>query len=310
MLWLGLVAVGGAGAWWALSGSARPPTIAIIIGVMGALVLVVFLHLRGSPERAREVDTTLRRLGPAGILAVAWTSVPAIGGTALLIFIDDVSALLEQDPTLGLVGYICVFIVFAGLGLLPTYAQAILGGWVFGLWVGFGAALAGFVGAAVVGYAVGRTTSRDRVERVIADHPRWEAVRKALVGGGRWKTLGIVTLVRVPPNSPFALTNLVLCSTGVKLVPFVIGTAVGMAPRTFLAVWLAAVAREAAADGGIGAAIADKPRWVLIVGVVSFVAVVVVLGQIGTRALDRVTRDPGGGLEEGASEGGEAESGV
>jgi uncharacterized membrane protein YdjX (TVP38/TMEM64 family) len=217
---------------------------------------------------------------------------PAIMGVTLLYNMDALSEFLRRDPKLGFAGYVAVFIVSAGLGLLPTYSQSILGGWVFGMAWGLPGALTGFVGGSLLGYFTAKTVSQDRVAEVIDSKPKWRAVRDALIGGGFWKTLGLVTLVRVPPNSPFALTNLVLSTTGVPLAPYAIGTAIGMLPRTAIAVGLAAAASHAAGDQGIGAFIRESRRntYILIGGLIAMFVALGVIGHIANKALARATR--------------------
>ena len=105
-------------------------------------------------------------------------------GFTLLAQIGRLSDWLREDPAIGLAAYIAVFAFSAGLGLLPTYAQAILGGWVFGLAVGMPAALTGCGAGALIGYMVARGVSRDRVEKEIEAHPKLLAVRKALIQRG------------------------------------------------------------------------------------------------------------------------------
>lgn len=250
-----------------------------------------------SPERpaavggGSETRDLLRKLGPAGLLGIAWTAMPAVMGGLLLWNIERISALLLEDRAVGFAGYVAVFIVSAGLGLLPTYSQAILGGWVFGMALGLPGALAGFVGASVIGYFTAKTVSQHRVEEVIASRPTWKAVRDSLIGGSFLKTLGIVSLIRVPPNSPFALTNLLLSTAGVKLLPFVLGTAIGMLPRTAVAVGLAAAGRSTGAAGLREFIDQSRGSWViLVVGIVVMVVVLGVIGQIANRAIARVTR--------------------
>ncbi len=237
----------------------------------------------------------VRKLGPTGILGILWGTMPAVCGILLLANIETLSGWLKEHPELGFAGYVCVFMVSAGLGLLPTYAQSILGGWVFGAAWGLPGALAGFAGGAVIGYFIAKTVSQDRVEQVIKAKPKWRAVRDALVGGGFWKTLGMVALVRVPPNSPFALTNLVLSTTGVPLLPYAIGTAIGMLPRTALAVGLAAAGASTGAEGirdFVGQS--KNSKWLLIGGLVLMFVVLAVVGHIANKALARLTRVRGG----------------
>ncbi len=144
--------------------------------------------------------------------------------------------------------------------------------------------------------------------KVINEQPKWAAVRDALVpaatadsledsvagrgtrGAARfWKTLGIVTLLRLPPNSPFAITNLVLASVRVPVVIYVIGTVVGMAPRTAAAVWLGQTFREqfGTLEEGLEA---KKPWWLFAAMVAATLIVLAILGAIGDRAIKRVTK--------------------
>ncbi len=235
--------------------------------------------------------TTFRQCGPAGVLGVAWVAMPPLAGFALLWKIETVSGWLKSHGALGVLIYIAAFMVLAGVGMLPTYAQAILGGWCFGMALGFPAALTGFAGASLIGYAIARTVSRHRVEDVIESNAKSRAVRDALIGQGQLKTLGIVTLLRLPPNSPFALTNLVLASAGVRLLPFIIGTLIGMAPRTALAVYLGSgvqvLTRETLSP-------TQAPKQVVIGGIILTVIVVLIIGHIANRALARVTGGNGG----------------
>lgn len=240
-----------------------------------------------------EKRSLLQRLGPAGLLGLLWTVAPALGGIFLLARIDYASEWLQTHGlAMSVFVYVSIFIVSAGLGFLPTYAQSILAGWVFGIWIGIPAALAGFGGASLIGYAIARTVSRGRVERVIEENIKARAVRDALIGQGFWKTLGIVTLVRVPPNSPFALTNGVLASSGVKLLPYFIGTVVGMTPRTSAAVILANHWSSQGAKN-IQEAVKDRGMMTIVVGLVTAFIVLGIIGYIANKALDRVTNGKG-----------------
>lgn len=231
---------------------------------------------------------TVRKLGPAGLLAVLWSAAPALCGFILLANIAALSDWLQINPTLGIVGYIAVFVVSAGLGLLPTYAQSILGGWVFGFAWGFPAALAGFAGGSLIGYFVARTVSKERVQSVIDQKPTWRAVRESFVGQGFWKTFLLVSLVRLPPNSPFAVTNLLLSTTGVKLLPYFLGTIIGMAPRTGLAVGLAAAGKSTGAKD-IQTFVSEGNLWLFIGGFVTFLIVLGIIGVLANKAIAKVT---------------------
>lgn len=232
----------------------------------------------------------LRKLAPTGILGVLWALFPAICGITLIIYIGAVSDWIIEQQTMGLILYVGIFVVSAGFGLLPTYAQAVLGGWVFGFVVGFPAALVGFAGGAVIGYFITKLVARHNVEDVIKENEKARVIHNALVGHGFWRTLGIVALLRMPPSSPFALTNLVMASSGVKLLPFSIGTLLGMAPRTGVAVFLAAAAKATGAKD-LQSFAEDKGIGLIVAGIVTMIIALAIIGVIAKKALAKITPD-------------------
>jgi uncharacterized membrane protein YdjX (TVP38/TMEM64 family) len=238
---------------------------------------------------AREtVGSIFRRSGAAGPLAIVAAIMPALGGFALLGTLHIVGPWLQSHGIAGIALYAAAFALFAGLALLPTYAQAVLGGWAFGFAAGFPAALAGFFGGALIGYGIAWRATGDRVKNIIDEHPKWRAVREALVGSGFWKTLGIVALLRLPPNSPFALTNLAMAAAKVPRVPYLLGTLIGMAPRTGVAVYIASQIQD------LATATDTKPKWMIFVGIGLTIVVIIVIGHIAKKALERVTRQSTG----------------
>ena len=234
-------------------------------------------------------DATERKgLVFTGVLGVAWAAVPAIFGIWLLARLGPAGEWLASHPGEGLWIYIGLFALCAGIGLLPTYAQAILGGWVFGVAYGVPAALAGFAGGALLGYLITRVVAKQSVETYIAKRPRAAVVREALIGHGFGKTVLVVALLRMPPNSPFALSNLAMAATGVRLLPLLLGTVIGMTPRTTLAVWLAHAAASTGATDLQSFVKQPNWAWYLAIGVVSTLVVVAIIGQMAKAALRRV----------------------
>lgn len=241
------------------------------------------------PNNEESLGQIIKRLGPAAWLGIAWTIMPAIMGFLLLANMDFATEILigtEEEPGLslpmGVALYVGIFIITAGLGLLPTYSQAILAGFAFGIAWGFPAALLGFGGASIIGYFVAGRVARKRVESEIHNHPKAEIVRDAFIRHGFARALFILTLLRVPPNSPFALMNYVMSVSGVKLVPFLIATVVGMAPRTFAAVWIGS--QVSSWDE------VEKPKWLIIGGIVLAVVILVGLGKLANKAIDQAIK--------------------
>lgn len=181
-------------------------------------------------DRAR---TATRRLAPLAIVSLV---LPPLGAALLIGYLSRIGPWLQSLGEQGIALYVAGFAVLGGLALLPTYAPAILGGWAFGDGLGIPAALTGFVLASAINYAWAHRVSGHHADTLLAERPRWLAVRNALVGRSWWKTLLVVALVRLPPNSPFALSNAAMAAARVPLAAYLAGTLVGLAPRTTVAV--------------------------------------------------------------------------
>ena len=234
-----------------------------------------------------------RDLGPSGVLAAAWIVCPAALGFLLLARLADADLWLQSLGSSGPLIFAVIFAVTSGLGILPTYAQAVVGGWVFGLTLGLPAALAGFVGGSLIGWVTARLVAQQRVEAAIHRHPHAEIVIDALTRRGFLRTVGVITLIRIPPNSPFALTNLVLAACGVRLVPHLIGTALGMTPRTAIIVALAAAGAASGAKD-LQTFVAEGPgTWMLIGGIVAMLVALAILASIAQRALAKLAPSAG-----------------
>jgi uncharacterized membrane protein YdjX (TVP38/TMEM64 family) len=184
-----------------------------------------------------KVRAFVKRLGPAGPLAVLAATFPPLGGFVLLGLITRLAPWLQAHLALGLVILIVGFSLAAGLSLLPTYACSCLAGYAFKFAIGFPASMFAFVGGSLIAYVVSSRAAGNRVVDIVREHPKWEAVRVALLDAGFWKALGIITLLRLPPTSPFAAANFIMGTIRAPLIPYLLGTLIGMAPRTAAVVW-------------------------------------------------------------------------
>jgi uncharacterized membrane protein YdjX (TVP38/TMEM64 family) len=231
------------------------------------------------------------RLGLTGPLALGALFLPPLGTIVLLWYASTIAAWVREMGWLGAGAYAAGFAILAGLALLPTYAQCAVAGFAFGVWVGLPVSLLGFAGGSLIGYEIARRASKDRVMKLLDERPKWRAVRDALVGHwdeppSFWRTAGVVALLRLPPNSPFALTNLVMASVKVPRGAFIAGTAVGMLPRSALAVVIGAGLKEISRDS------LDRalPAWAWYVGIGVTVVIVMIVMHMANRAIERFTK--------------------
>jgi len=224
----------------------------------------------------------LKRLGPVGPMSLAAMVLPGLGGFCLLYYMSDLGPWLRERGLWGGVLYVAVFALGSGLALLPTYAQSLLGGWTFGAFRGGLGAMLGIFGGAVIGYAVARRSAGSRVTEMIAERPKWQAVYDALLKSGAGRRLLIITLIRLPPNSPFALCNVLMAATRVPVGAYLLGTVVGIAPRTLAAVYVGARLENLSSEP-------PNARWLTIASIVLAIMTIAIIGRIAQNAVSRLT---------------------
>lgn len=233
------------------------------------------------PDLAGSIASGARALGPIVTgLAVLSTMMPAIVGFAVLGFAGQIRPFFVTTTHAGAAAYAALFALTTGLALAPTYALSGVAGYIFGFQAGPIVAMVGVIGGAMIGYVLGLLLARERVMHVIERNERARIIRNALVDRGFWPELGVVTLIRLPPNSPFAITNLLLSSTRVRPSIYLLGTATGIAPRTIIAAVLGAqiaLAQQAITE------IANQPQWLKIAGIGASVLIVLTLYIVFSR---------------------------
>lgn len=228
----------------------------------------------------------LRQLGPVGPVAIVSMTLPGVMGIVALWQANAHRAaiydLVQNNFSLAIVLYIASFAVLAGLPIMPTYAISLIGGYFLGVYAGFAASLAGYAGAAIVSYLFLYLLSGDRVERVIAEHPKWKIVRDELLIRSHWRTIGIIALLRLPPNLPFAVINLVLVTAKTNFGVYITGSVLGVIPRTAAVVLIASAIKDLEAT--------DIPGkwWWTVVGIALTVVVLGVITRIAQKALHKI----------------------
>ncbi|GAB3720043.1 TVP38/TMEM64 family protein [Nocardiopsis oceani] len=111
--------------------------------------------------------------------------------------------------------------------MVPRPALNIAGGLFFGLALGVVLALIGGVLAALAQFVVARHVARDAVSRRLP-----ERVRGRLEGLAGGRALLAVVQLRLIPVLPYQVVNYGFGLTGMRVMPFVLGTAIGSLPTT------------------------------------------------------------------------------
>jgi uncharacterized membrane protein YdjX (TVP38/TMEM64 family) len=120
-----------------------------------------------------------------------------------------------------------VFVV-AGLLVFPLIILIVATAAAFGPWLGFAYAAVGALASALVTYAIGAKLGKESLRNLLG--PRLNRVREKIAKQG----VIAIAAIRLVPLAPFSIVNLVAGASEIRLVDYVLGTALGLAPGMLL----------------------------------------------------------------------------
>lgn len=136
---------------------------------------------------------------------------------------DQFQITLQPAGAWALIAYSVIYVAATVL-VLPSTALNLVGGAIFGLWLG---TLRTNM-AAVIAFMFTRTIGRDIVSKRIAG--RWQALDAEIQIGGSFYMFAI----RLQPIIPYGLVNFVAGLTSIRFKDFFIGTVPGIFPFVLL----------------------------------------------------------------------------
>jgi uncharacterized membrane protein YdjX (TVP38/TMEM64 family) len=139
-------------------------------------------------------------------------------------------ALVAAAPLAALGVYVAGYAVITGACLPFALMLSLVGGLVFGPWVGAGAVLAGATGGAVLTYAAARSAFAPALVARARRDPRLERV---MDGFGR-NAFSYILSLRLVPFVPFALVNVAAGLASVPVRAFAAATLAGGAPAAVI----------------------------------------------------------------------------
>jgi len=147
------------------------------------------------------------------------------------------SFIASVDPALARLLYVLLYIVGTVL-LFPGVLLSVLGALLFGVWEGTLYTCIGATIGATLAFLVARTLGREFVDRLLGGK------LKAL--DQRLRERGFVSLLilRLMPQIPFNIINFVCGLTSIRLRDYVLATAIGIVPGTFVYQYLFATLGE------------------------------------------------------------------
>ncbi|MDQ3340817.1 MAG: TVP38/TMEM64 family protein [Myxococcota bacterium] len=129
--------------------------------------------------------------------------------------------------------------------LVPGSALTIGAGFIYGVVGGSIVVVLASNASALISFLVARRFGRHWVAKRVEGNKKFEALDRAISRAG----FKITLLVRLSPIFPYSLLNYALGLTDVRLRQYVAGTALGMLPGTFVAVYAGSLLTSAADIG-------------------------------------------------------------
>lgn len=155
--------------------------------------------------------------------------IPVISGSYIIYLFQTYSDwLLNLNSAQVFLIYACFALTMA-LALTPSTFVAIISGYYFS-WLGLLGIVLAYPLAAVLGISIGKLITARFKDNGIFKHEKYQS----FIGQLEKDQLTMFIFIRLSPILPFAVMNLVLAQVKIHWGRYVLGTIVGMFPRTFI----------------------------------------------------------------------------
>lgn len=165
-------------------------------------------------------------------MALVMLFLPILGTLALIAFLVPVGDWLRGNWEIGTLVYFAAVVLLCGLSLIPTNVIGVLGGWSFGFGLGLFILISAVVSAATLSFFINRRISGRKLPNAVSNYVKVDAIYRELMRNDLRRTTFIIFLLRLSVVMPFAFTNFLLASARVPLGAYIVGTLVGMLPRS------------------------------------------------------------------------------
>ncbi len=188
--------------------------------------------------------------------------------------------LVQRFGAWGVVIFIGIY-ALATVLFVPGWILTVSAGLIYGIFGGTAVALIGATMGAPLAFLVARYLLPGRIESGAKENDRFKSIDEA-IGKDGWKIVG---LLRLSPLIPFNLSNYLYGVTSIRLVPYVLASAVGMLPGTLLYSYLGAVGKVTV----IGEKSGHSPLQYLMlaVGLLATIVVAIYVSRLGRKALTK-----------------------
>lgn len=177
---------------------------------------------------------SIKKLLPVIVLAAGFIAVYASGLHQYLSFEalrehrETVVAMTQDWGVIGFFGYVLLYMLLVAFSLPGGLFMTILGGFLYGPFIGALGAVSGAVTGAIIIFLAAKNAFRDYFQA------RAGAAIRRMEAGFHKNELSYMFVLRLVPLFPFFLVNLAPAFFGVSLRNYMIATVFGIIPGTFV----------------------------------------------------------------------------
>lgn len=237
------------------------------------------------PEKSHAAETpgpspakrkgAFSRFLPMGALVIGLAAFFLLGGgrylglDTLAARYEELRTLVGENRLLAAMGFAALYAALVAISVPGAASLTIAAGLLFGPWLGGGLVVVGATTGALIVFLAARTAFADTLARRAGP-----AVQRLREGFER-DAFNYLLFLRLVPAFPFFLVNIAAGLFGMRTTPYVLATAIGIVPGTFV---------YAAIGAGAGAVIA-RGESIELGGVLSDPAVLLPILGLGLLAL-------------------------
>lgn len=166
-------------------------------------------------------------------------AMPVVGSSVLSYLLYQNQDVLQHLTTVQMLLYFAFIGVTMAFALTPTTFVALVTGFYFD-WAGLPGMVLAYALAALVGYEVATRLDHGKMTAFLHHFPKAEAVMREL----KTESLQLIILTRISPVLPFALMTFVLAVMRIDRRRFLLGSVLGMLPRSLFFYWLGTKAQD------------------------------------------------------------------
>jgi uncharacterized membrane protein YdjX (TVP38/TMEM64 family) len=203
------------------------------------------------------------RVLPLGILLVAGVLLIAYAGGPQQILAkvaanrEWLSGLVQRHGVATALAYVAIYVGLMTLLWIPPWLCTVIGGFLFGIWLGAPLALAGACTGAAVVFMLARRGLGGLTERA-------GPFVRSLEAGFRKQAFSYLLVLRLIPVFPYVVINLVPAVIGVPLRTFLLATVIGITPSTLIYASIGdALGAMAEGEIALDSSVLRQPRFVL-----------------------------------------------